>query len=72
MYIGDSLGRRTIYSPEKLAIVDVGREPELRLTFRDWNQRVTRFANWLKDKVGIVKGDRVAIFARDGIEHLDC
>jgi fatty-acyl-CoA synthase len=72
MYIGDYLGRRQIYSPGKLAIIDYSKSPEWRLTYRQWNQRVKRLANWLQDEAGVVKGDRVAILARDGIEHLDC
>jgi fatty-acyl-CoA synthase len=72
MYIGDYLGRREIYSPEKLAIIDAGKTPALRLTYRQWNRRVNRLASWLRDHAGISKGDRVAILARDGIEHLDC
>jgi fatty-acyl-CoA synthase len=72
MYIGDYLGRREVYSPDKLAIIDVGKEPELRLTYLQWNRRVNKLANWLKDEAGIQKGDRVAILARDGVEHLDC
>jgi fatty-acyl-CoA synthase len=71
MYIGDYLGRREIYSPDKLAIIDAGKDPQLRLTYKEWNQRVNRLANWLKDEIGIQKGDRVAILARDGVEHLD-
>ncbi len=72
MYIGDYLGRRAIYSPDKLAIVDAGKEPPWRLTYRQINERANRFANWLRDVAGIRKGDRVAILARDGVEHLDC
>jgi fatty-acyl-CoA synthase len=71
MYIGDYLGRRAIYSPEKLAIIDAGKQPELRLTYGEWNLRVNRLANWLQQTAGIEKGDRVAILARDGVEHLD-
>lgn len=71
MYIGDYLGRREIYSPDKLAIIDAGRSPELRLTYKEWNRRVNRLANWLKDTVGVGYRDRVAILAQDGIEHLD-
>jgi fatty-acyl-CoA synthase len=71
MYIGDCLGRREIYSPDKLAIIDAGKDPELRLTYREWNHRVNRFANWLKHEAGLGYRDRVAILARDGIEHLD-
>ncbi len=71
MYIGDYLGRRQIYSPEKLAIIDAGKEPELRLTYRQLNERANRLAAWLRDDAGVKKGDRVAILARDGVEHLD-
>ncbi len=70
MYIGDYLGRRNIYSPDKLAIIDAGKTPELRLTYREWNTRVNRLANFFKSQ-GVGKGDRVAILARDGVEHLD-
>ncbi|NJN96158.1 MAG: long-chain fatty acid--CoA ligase [Anaerolineales bacterium] len=71
MYIGDYLGRRTIYSPDALAIVDTGKTPELRLTFAEMNHRANRLANWLKSEAGVQKGDRVAILANDGVEHLD-
>ena len=72
MYIGDYLGRREIYSPNKMAIIDAGKDPEQRLTYEQWNRRVNQLANWLKETANIKKGDRVAILARDGIEHLDC
>jgi fatty-acyl-CoA synthase len=71
MYIGDYLGRREIYSPDKLAIIDAGKDPELRLTYCEWNHRVNRLANWLQGEAGLGYRDRVAILARDGIEHLD-
>lgn len=71
MYIGDYLGRRELYTPERLAIVDAGKQPELRLTYRQMNARANRLANWLRSAAGIRKGDRVAILARDGVEHLD-
>ena len=71
MYIGDYLGRREIYSPEKLAIIDAGKTPELRLTFKAWNRRVNRLANWLRAEAGVGYRDRVAILAQDGVEHLD-
>lgn len=71
MFIGDYLGRRQIYSPDKLAIIDAGKTPALELTFRQMNERADRLANWLRDTAGVQKGDRVAILARDGVEHLD-
>ncbi|HMQ53510.1 MAG TPA: long-chain fatty acid--CoA ligase [Anaerolineae bacterium] len=72
MYIGDYLGRRNIYSPQALAIVDTGKSPELRLTYAQMNNRAKRLANWLQSEAGVGKGDRVAILAQDGVEHLDC
>ncbi|MCB1778305.1 MAG: long-chain fatty acid--CoA ligase [Candidatus Competibacteraceae bacterium] len=71
MYIGDYLGRRTIYSPEALAVVDAGKDPELRLTYAQMNERANQLANGLSEIAGINKGDRVAILAQDGVEHLD-
>ncbi len=70
MHVGDYLGRRTLYTPDRLAIVDHGKSPALRLTFRELNERANRLANWLRGEAGIAKGDRVAILARDGVEHL--
>ena len=71
MYIGDYLGRRNLYSPHKLAVIDAGKDPEIRLTYGEWNKRVDRLANWLRDVADVGYRDRVAILARDGIEHLD-
>jgi len=71
MYIGNYLARRQLYSPDKLAFVDYGQDPVLRLTYRDANERADRLANFFRSR-GIQPGDRVAILARDGIEHLDC
>lgn len=71
MYIGDYLGRREIYTPDKLAIVDAGKDLAWRFTFREMNARANRLANWLRNVAGVQKGDRVALLARDGVEHLD-
>ena len=71
MYIGDYLARRELYSPARLAIIDSGKNPEWRLTFGQMNARANRLANWLRDAAGVGKGDRVAILAHDGVEHLD-
>lgn len=71
MYIGDYLARRELYSPDRTAVVDAGKDPEWRLSFRQMNERANRLANWLRDSAGVGKGDRVAILAHDGVEHLD-
>lgn len=71
MYVGDILGRRALYTPDHLAIVDAGKEPHRSFTYSELNNRANRLANWLRDGAGIEKGDRVAILANDGVEHLD-
>ena len=71
MYIGDYLARRELYTPDRLAIIDSGKSPEWRLSYRQMNQRANRLANSLQGAVGLAKGERLAILARDGVEHLD-
>ena len=71
MFIGDYLGRRALYSPQRPAILDAGKDPVWRLTYAQMNERANRLANWLGHEAGVGFGDRVAILARDGVEHLD-
>jgi fatty-acyl-CoA synthase len=70
MYIGDYLARRALYSPNKLAFVDYGKEPVLRLTYAMANERANCLANFFS-KRGIGFQDRVAILGHDCVEHLD-
>ncbi|MCL4237205.1 MAG: long-chain fatty acid--CoA ligase [Anaerolineae bacterium] len=71
MVIGDTMGRRAIYSPDRLAVVDAGKAARPHYTYRQMNERANRLANWLRDTVGLGKGDRVGIVAHDGVEFLD-
>jgi fatty-acyl-CoA synthase len=70
MFIGDYLARRELYTPDRLAVVDAGKSPALRLTYAQMNARANLLASWLHEE-GVGMGDRVAILARDGVEHLD-
>ncbi len=70
MYIGDYLARRCVYSPDALALIDIGSQPAQRLTYRQLNGRANQLANWLRDK-GITKDERVAMLALDGVEFYD-
>jgi len=71
MYIGDYMGRRSVYSPDALAVIDAGKSPHWHLTYAQMNTRANRLANWLRDEAGVGRGDRVAILANDGVEFLD-
>ncbi len=71
MYVGDYLGRRALYTPDQLAVVDAGKVPHRTFTYSELNNRANRLANWLRDGAGIRQGDRVAILAYNGVEYLD-
>ncbi len=71
MFVGDFLGRRALYTPDQLAVVDAGKIPHRSFTYSELNNRANRLANWLHDGAGIQKGDRVAILAHNGVEFLD-
>ena len=78
MFFGDWLQQRKMLSPNKVALVDVIPSTGLRtghddqpITYRNWNQRVNRLANFLRDGLGIRKGDRVSIYAMNRVEYLD-
>jgi len=70
MYIGDYLGRRCVYTPEKIALIDVTGETAQRFTYRKLNDRANRLANWLRAN-GINKGERAAMLAYDGVHFYD-
>ena len=70
MFIGDWLARREMLSPDKVALIDTlngGR----RITFRQWNRAANRTAHFLRERLGLQKGDRVALLAMNCVEYLD-
>lgn len=71
MYIGDWLERGERYWPENLAVVDVAKGDAGHFTYRQLNARANRMANWLRDVVGVRRGDRVGMLAMNGVEFLD-
>jgi len=70
MYIGDYLARRCVYTPEKIALIELAGETAQRFTHRELNDRANRLANWLRVQ-GVNKGDRVAMLAYDGTHFYD-
>jgi fatty-acyl-CoA synthase len=59
-------GRRT---PDKLAVVDLG--SERRLTYAQFDARISRLAGYLRDRLGIARGDRVAVLALNTSDTLE-
>src|SRR5271154_1916880 len=59
-------GRRT---PNKVAVVDLA--SERRLTYQQFNTRISRLALHLRDRLGIARGDRVAGLALNTTDTLE-
>jgi fatty-acyl-CoA synthase len=67
----DWLGRRAALSPDKIALVDVTRGRREPITYRAWDRQVNRTARWLRDALGVRRGDRVAVLAKNSVAYLD-
>ena len=70
MFYGDWLYRREMLSPHKVALIDAINDNQ-PITYREWNARANQWANFLRDGLGIGKGDRVSIYAMNSVDYLD-
>ena len=70
MFFGDWLQRREMLSPNKAALIDAINNDQV-LTYRQWNQSTNRLAHYLREGLGVTKGDRVSIYASNRIEYLE-
>jgi acyl-CoA synthetase (AMP-forming)/AMP-acid ligase II len=66
MDIQGVLAKHARYRPDQLAVVF----EEHRLTYRDFDRRVNRAANAVRE-LGVVKGDRIATFLANSLELLE-
>lgn len=69
MYLGDWLGRRAQLSPERTALYDAqdGLRP---ITYGAWDRSAVRTAALLR-RLGVERGDRVAVLAYNSVAFLD-
>lgn len=56
-------------TPEKLAAID--QQTGRHYTYGEFNDRAARLAAYLRDSWGVVKGDRVAILAKNSTEYFE-
>ncbi len=68
MLYGDWIGRWGISYPEVEALVDIPRNQ--RLTYGELNDDVNRLAHFLSDRLGITKGDRIAVLAYNRADYI--
>ena len=59
-------GRRT---PDKIAAIDLA--SDRRLSYAQFDGRISRLATHLRDKLGVISGDRVAVLALNTTDTLE-
>jgi len=67
-YVTDWLDKRAKLTPERIGLHDLASGKDF--TFAEWNAQANRAANFLR-KLGVQKGDRVSVYACNGVEYLD-
>jgi fatty-acyl-CoA synthase len=65
----DILATRANLTPNREALYDL--TSGIRYTYSELNQRANRAANFLHEKYGVQKGDRVSILAQNHIAYVD-
>ncbi|MEZ4515720.1 MAG: AMP-binding protein [Chloroflexota bacterium] len=70
MYVNNWLTRREMLTPDKVALIDT-LNGGASITYREWNRQANRTANFLRERLHIQKGDRVAVLAMNSVEYLD-
>lgn len=70
MHSFDWLARRAALSPTKVALIDNVRGGRT-ITYRDWNRSANQTAHFLREKLGVCQGDRVAVLALNDVDVLD-
>src|SRR5262245_34866515 len=70
MHHSDWLARRAALSPNKVALIDNvrGGKP---ITYRQWNRSANQTAHFLREKLGVGQGERVAVLALNDVDVLD-
>ncbi len=65
----DILATRANLNPNREALYDL--TSKIRYSYSELNQRANRAANFLREKYGVQKGDRVSILAHNSIAYVD-
>ncbi|MGD8967027.1 MAG: long-chain fatty acid--CoA ligase [Anaerolineae bacterium] len=69
MHAADLLSKRAYLTPNREAILSLpaGR----RYTYADLNARANRAANFMRQRLGVQKGDRVSVLAHNSVAYVD-
>ena len=69
MNSADILTKRALLTPTREALVEL--ETGVHYTYAELDQRANRAANFLREKYGVEKGDRVSILAHNSVAYVD-
>ena len=69
MHAADLLSKRADLTPDRIALVEL--ETGNRYTYAELNKRANRLANFMRNHLGVGKGDRVSILAKNSITYID-
>jgi fatty-acyl-CoA synthase len=69
MHAADLLSRRALLTPDRVALVELSTGQ--RYTYAELNTRANRSAHFLRDRLGVQKGDRISILAHNSVVYLD-
>lgn len=68
-WVGNWAGRRRVLTPERTAVVDA--ENGCSYTFAELDERASRVGTYLRDTLGLGKGDRIGFLGGNRIEAID-
>ncbi|MFQ5740255.1 MAG: class I adenylate-forming enzyme family protein [Acidobacteriota bacterium] len=68
-WVGDWIGRRTLYTPDREAVYDAG--SNRRFTYRQLNRRANQVGAFFIDHLGLDQGDVVCLLSHNRVEALD-
>ena len=69
MHAADLLSKRADLTPDRIALVEL--ETGHRFTYAELNARANQLANYMQHEMGVGKGDRVSILAKNSITYID-
>ncbi len=71
MHAADLLSKRAYLTSDREALVYYGSGEVTRYTYAELNERANRLANWMRQELGVQKGDRVSILAMNCVPYID-
>jgi fatty-acyl-CoA synthase len=69
LHAADLLSKRADLTPNREALTEL--HTGERYTYDELNRRANRLANFMRDQLGVQKGDRVSILAHNSVVYLD-